>query len=285
MTETKNNKNGLDQFYTKPDVAKGCYDKLSKHINVDNYDVHLEPSAGNGSFYNIMDDDKKIGLDLEPNLESNIITMDFFDYVPEDDKRYLVIGNPPFGRVSSLAVKFFNTSAEFADCIAFIIPRTFKRVSIQNKLNLSFHLIYNEDLPITPCCFTPKMTAKCCFQIWVKKDSQRQVVKYAKMHNDFEFVKHGPKDEKKQPTPPTDSDFALKAYGSNCGVIVDTELQLLRPKSWHWIKAKIDVKLLKERFRQLDYSMSKDTVRQDSLGQQELIFLYTNFTRIHTPSV
>ena len=36
----------------------------------------------------------------------------------------------------------------------------------------------------------------------------------------------------------------------------------------------IDTELLKNRFGQLDYSMSKDTVRQDSLGQQELIYLY-----------
>ena len=71
--------------------------------------------------------------------------MNYFDYVPNKTKRYLVVGNPPFGKISSIAIKFFNKSAEYADCIAFIIPRTFKRVSVQNKLNLNFHLMYNED--------------------------------------------------------------------------------------------------------------------------------------------
>ena len=51
-------------------------------------------------------------------------------------------------------------------------------------------------------------------------------------------------------------------------------IELLTVKNWHLIKSNIDVDLLKYRFSQLDYSMSKDTVRQDSLGQQELIYLY-----------
>ena len=56
-----------------------------------------------------MDNTKKIGLDIEPK-EKYIIKINFFDYKPEEDKKYLVIGNPPFGKVSSLAVKFFNKS-------------------------------------------------------------------------------------------------------------------------------------------------------------------------------
>lgn len=273
MDSPKQNENGLDQFYTNKDVALKCYHKLNEIVNVNEYDLHLEPSAGSGSFFHIMDNTKKIGLDIEPK-EKDIIRMNFFDYTPEKDKKYLVLGNPPFGKVSSLAVKFFNKSAEFADCIAFIIPRTFKRVSIQNKLDLDFHLVYNEDLPITPCCFTPKMTAKCCFQIWIKKQTARKKITFDKTHCNFRFLKHGPKDNKNQPTPPRNSDFVIKAYGGNCGEIMDTDLELLRPKSWHWIKSNIEIELLKDRFRQLDYSMSKDTVRQDSIGQQELIYLY-----------
>ena len=271
--QKKNNDNKLDQFYTNNNIALKCYDKLKEIVRLDDYDIHLEPSAGSGSFFNIMDTIKKVGIDISPK-NKDITKMDFFDYNAISNKKYLVIGNPPFGKISSLAVKFFNNSAEFADCIAFIIPRTFKRVSIQNKLNLNFELIYNEDLPITPCCFTPKMTAKCSFQIWIKTDKQRKIVIYDKSHPDFKFIKHGPKDSKNQPTPPTNADFVIKAYGSNCGEIVNENLNSLRPKSWHWIKSNINIELLKKRFNELDYSISKDTVRQDSLGQQELIYLY-----------
>ena len=272
-TVKQQNENGLDQFYTNDDIALKYYNKMTEIINIDDFDVHLEPSAGTGSFYNIMDKTKKLGLDIEPK-NKGIYKMNFFDYIPEKDRKYLVVGNPPFGRISSLAVKFFNKSAEFADCIAFIIPRTFKRVSIQNKLNLNFELIYNDDLPITPCCFTPKMIAKCSFQIWIRKETKRVKIVYDKAHKDFVFLKHGPKDKNNQPTPPQNCDFVLKAYGANCGEIVDKKLDILRPKSWHWIKSNIDIELLKNRFNHLDYSMSKDTVRQDSLGQQELIYLY-----------
>lgn len=268
-------KNTLDQFYTNSDIAKKCYNELLQRISIEDYDIHLEPSAGKGSFYKIMDKERRVGIDIDPKCDG-LIKMDYLDYEPEENKKYLVIGNPPFGKISSLAIKFFNKSAEFANCIAFIIPRTFKRVSVQNQLNPNFQLVYNEDLPMKPCCFTPSMSAKCCFQIWLRSSTQRTIVKYDKTHADFKFVKHGAKDKKGQPTPPKNADFALKAYGSNCGTIVETDLDKLRPKSWHWIKANIDVALLKERFSKLDYSMSKDTVRQDSLGQQELIFLYKN---------
>ena len=263
----------LDQFYTNHNIAVKCLKTLNTHINYSDFDYILEPSAGTGSFYKLLPIDKRIGLDLEPKYEG-IRQLNFFDFNPEKDKKYLVIGNPPFGRISSLAVKFFNKSAEFSDCIAFIIPRTFKRVSIQNKLDLNFKLIYNEDLPMKPCCFTPKMSAKCSFQIWKKTDEKREKVIYDKTHIDFNFVKHGPKDSNNQPTPPTGADFVMKAYGSNCGEIVETDLMNLRPKSWHWIKSNIDIEMLKKRFNSLDYSISKDTVRQDSIGQQEVIYLY-----------
>jgi hypothetical protein len=263
----------LDQFYTKPDIAKKCYDTLISIIDINNYDYLLEPSAGKGSFFKLLNKDKRIGIDLEPKFEG-IMKGDFFDFEFIKNKKYLVVGNPPFGKISSTAVKFFNKAAEFSDVIAFIIPRTFKRVSVQNKLNLNFHLMYNEDLPLKPCCFEPKMDAKCSFQIWKRDSIPRNIIEYDKTHTDFSFVKLGEKDEDKQPTPPTDADFVVKAYGSNCGEIVDTNLSILRPKSWHWIKSNIDINLLKERITSLDYSISKDTVRQDSMGQQELIFLY-----------
>lgn len=267
-------KAGLDQFYTNEDVAVKYYNKLTKLVDINEYNYYLEPSAGTGSFFKLLDKRKRIGLDVSPKCEG-LLEMDYFDYVPKKGKKYLVIGNPPFGRISSTAVKFFNKSAEFADCIAFILPRTFKRVSIQNQLDLNFKLVFTEDLPLKPCCFTPKMSAKCCFQIWKRDGIPRKIVKYKTTHKDFSFVKHGPKDDNGQPTPPTGADFAMKAYGSNCGEIKEKDLHLLRPKSWHWIKSNINVSTLKKRFGSLDYSISKDTVRQDSLGQQELIYIYS----------
>ena len=264
----------LDQFYTKDEIAEKYYNIVKTFVDLNDYDIILEPSAGKGAFYKLFPEDKRVGLDLEPKY-NGIQEKDYFDYIIDNDKKYIVIGNPPFGKISSIAVKFFNKSAEFADIIAFILPRTFKRVSIQNQLSLNFKLIFNDDLPLKPCCFEPIMNAKCSFQIW-KKDiiNLREMIVYDIEHKDFNFIKLGEKDKNNQPTPPKNADFVIKAYGSNCGEIVDKDLHKLRPKSWHWIKSNIDINILKKNIKSLDYSISKDTVRQDSIGQKELIYLY-----------
>ena len=263
----------LDKYYTKPEISKRLIEKTFELYDVKDYDVILEPSAGSGSFLLNLPPNKRLGLDIKPD-HKEIEKIDFLEeWSPEKGKKYLAIGNPPFGRVSSLAVKFFEKSAQFADVIAFLIPRTFRRVSIQNKLDLNFHLVYDEELPTIPCCFTPQVLAKCCFQIWERRDYKREKIVLPKKSEDWEFLPMGPLDENKQPTPPADASFALKAYGSNCGEVITEGLDKLRPKSWHWIKTD-NPKILIDKLSKLNYSISKDTARQDSLGRAELVWLY-----------
>lgn len=304
----KQNENGLDQFYTKPREAKRLFDLIGNHVNLDNYDLFVEPSSGGNSFGCLFPKGKSILMDIDPPEEiflynkdsdtfekenrkdssANMVKIDFLSFGKcyeslglKSDKKIISIGNPPFGKVSSLAVKFFNICAEFSDCICFIIPRTFKRVSIQNRLNLNFHLVYNEDLPFSnsECVFEPAMNAKCCFQIWERKETKRQQIELSKSHPDWEFLPLGPLEERagcqnKQPTVPKGADFAMKAYGSNCGEIVTTKLENLRPKSWHWFKCDNPSELI-SKLKQLDYSISKDSVRQSSLGKSDLVEIYT----------
>jgi hypothetical protein len=282
----------MDQFYTRDEIATYCINILKKHIPFQSIDLFIEPSAGRGSFFKLLPSDKRIGIDLDPKYDG-IEQMDFLEYShpsshpSEDGNQIVVVGNPPFGRVSSLAIKFFNHAAQMPNVafIAFIIPRTFKRVSVQNRLDLSFHLIYTEDLPLKPCCFEPDMDAKCCFQIWKRKTSKREPIQLPSTQPDFEFLPLGPKDANGQPTPPTGADFALLAYGGQCGRIVTDPVALksLRPKSWHWIKSREPqvTGVLIGRFNQLDYSISEDTVRQNSIGQKELIYIYNQHLNIN----
>jgi len=268
---------GLDKFYTVPIYAKKCIDKIVELYDVIKWDLIVEPSAGNGSFLNQIPSNHKIGIDISPE-DANIIKLDFFEYSPTQDKKnILVLGNPPFGRVSSLAIKFFNHSAKWAAVIGFIVPRTFRKTSVQNKLDEMFHLVYDEDVPNNPCCFSPPMMVKCCFQIWEKKAIKREIVDLQTTHSDWEFLKFGPNDEKGQPTPPLDADFAMRAYGGKIGEIKKDGLNELRPKSWHWFKANIDKTELMNRFRHLDYSNSLNTARQNSMGRGELVSLYLDF--------
>ena len=268
---------GLDKFYTLPEYSKKCIDKVCELYDIAGWDLIIEPSAGNGSFFNQIPSNKKVGIDILPEHQ-DIIKQDFFDYEPNPiHKNILVIGNPPFGRISSLAIKFFNHSAKWANVIAFIIPRTFRKISVQNRLNNRFHLVYDEELPHNPCCFYPVMSVKCCFQIWEKKDIEREFIDLPTTHADWEFLKLGKRDENGQPTPPLNADFALRAYGGNIGIIKTECLDMLRPKSWHWLKSNIDKETLIHRFSQLDYSGSLNTARQNSMGRAELVNIYTEY--------
>lgn len=276
----------LDKFYTIPSISLKCIQTFeAEYGSLNDFDVVIEPSIGSGSFYKQLIAKKKIGIDISPDfIDENIIKMDFLKYQINEkykDKKILVIGNPPFGRVSSLAIKFFNHAASFCNVIAFIIPKTFRKVSVQNKLNSHFHLVYDMDIPDKPCSFTPAMNVKCAFQIWERRDMIREKIELSTTHPDWDFLPFGPKDENGQPTPPhgpQGPDFAIRAYGGKCGDIVigSEELAQLRPKSWHWIKSNIDIELLISRFKELDYSNSQNTARQNSIGRGELVSLYVD---------
>ena len=268
---------GLDKFYTLPMYSKIFIDKVSELYDILKWDLIVEPSAGDGSFLNQIPSDNKIGIDILP-ANSNIIKQNFFTYFPpENKKNILVIGNPPFGKVSTLAIQFFNHAAKWANVIAFIIPRTFRKISVQNKLNEMFHLIYDHEIPNNPCCFSPPMMVKCCFQIWEKSYNKRLLINLPTSHIDWEFLAMGPIDQNGQPTPPLNADFAMRAYGGKVGEIKINDLNTLRPKSWHWFKSNINTIELIKRLNQLDYSNSLNTARQNSMGRSELVSLYLNF--------
>ena len=265
---------GLDQFYTIPTVAETCIKYVGDRYPWSDWGLVVEPSAGNGSFLLQIPTQKRIGMDISPQ-HPDIIRQDFFEYIPPRmDEPILVIGNPPFGRICSLAIRFFQHAAQWADVIAFIVPRTFRRISVHNKLCRSYHLIWDKDIPSEPCSFDPPMAAKCCFQIWKRRLDARPFIILPTIHPDWEFMRLGPNDTHGQPTPPIGADFAIRAYGGACGEIVETGLENLCPKSWHWISARIDRTILRGRFQSLDYTVSQNTARQNSIGKGELVRLY-----------
>lgn len=281
---------GFDQFYTKDHIAKECYDTLLNFLKTkmknENF-LFLEPSVGKGAFYNLLPINNRIGIDIDPKVQDkDVFKLNFFDFELNSseigNRDLIVIGNPPFGKQCNLAIKFFNKCDYLnAKIIAFIIPRTFKRTSVQNSISLNYNLKMNKDLP-TKNCFEPTLSVKCCFQIWERNIIPRTKIPLITTSPDFEFVKYGKLDEFNQPTPPEPIlfDFAMKAFGSNCGQLELNKEYSFRPKSWHFIKSKIDIDLLISRFKHLDYSISKDSCRQDSLGKSDLISLYAfNFKK------
>lgn len=123
----------LDQYYTNQDVAKVCYGKAVEYLKrqgVSEGDCFfIEPSAGDGAFYDLLPVDRRIGIDICPNRPS-IIEHDFLTWNKElpRDKTIVYIGNPPFGYRGWLALEFVNRAARNADYVFFILPMSFQSI-------------------------------------------------------------------------------------------------------------------------------------------------------------
>jgi len=251
----------LDQFYTKQEIANTCLEKALNIIKKENliFDTYLEPSAGTGAFFNILPENK-IGIDLEPKT-ANVIQSDFFEYDKLQDI-YFTIGNPPFGKNSSLAIRFFNKCATVSVGIGFIVPKTFKKDSVKNKLDAYFHLFYEKDLPENSFEFDDQeKDVPCVFQIWLKKDYPR--LKTDRIGTtDFSFEK-----DRNQ------ADFAFQRVGVNAGRIKNIN-DMISSSSHYFIKENkngIRVKL-----ESIDWNQVKhNTAGNPSISKQELISLYT----------
>lgn len=182
--------NMKDQFYTDENVAKSCIETILRLAPFTSEYVWVEPSAGSGSFlHNLPQRFEKIGLDVEPKAE-DICKQDYLTWnIPPKEKDIIVFGNPPFGRQSSLAKSFISKSCEFANIIAFILPRSFTKPSMFRVFDLKFHLIYSKELEEDSFILNgSKYNVPCVFQIWQKKDIDR-IIEEKINPIGFEYVK------------------------------------------------------------------------------------------------
>ena len=130
-----------DKFYTSSKAVDLCIQTFQEEVKVSLDDILLEPSAGNGAFIEPL---LRLGVkclfyDLYPE-HTSVVKQDYLTLSNPKGKVH-VIGNPPFGRQSSLAFKFIRRSAEFASTISFILPKSFKKQSCQDKIPYRFHLL------------------------------------------------------------------------------------------------------------------------------------------------
>lgn len=255
-------KNSLDKFYTVTEVAQNCVSRTKELVGLD-YDVILEPSAGSGNFFNLLPP-HRLGLDIAPE-HPDVIQQDYLKWKWDVNLSYLVIGNPPFGTNANLAKDFFNYSAKFADVIAFILPRTFRKTSTQNQLDLNFILLYDEILPVKSFTLEGKSYAvPCTFQIWKRSASPREKIKLPVDHQDFSWVTS------------LSSHFSLRRVGGLAGKI-SRDLSYAEASNY-FIKANIDPELLWTRFIDLYEelsTLSKDTAGNPSIGKAEIVNSYS----------
>lgn len=183
-------RNTTDKYYTCDNIVDICYKQIKKLKIINKKDLIIEPSAGNGAFINIIQklSNHNLFYDIEPE-NNNIIKQDFLQLEINKKGKIHIIGNPPFGRQSSLAKKFIKKCCEFADSISFILPKSFKKDSFKSTFDINYHLMYEEDLPENSFTVNGDFhNVPCVFQIWVKKDNPRKV-KEKEIPYMFTFVK------------------------------------------------------------------------------------------------
>lgn len=267
LTGLKRGTSGViqDKYYTKSSIVSLCLEKYQENVPISENDLIIEPSAGSGSFYNelIKINAHTIAYDLYPEKNTNIIQQDYLMLTaPSFNKGKIhVIGNPPFGRQSSLAKRFIKKSAEFCDVIGFILPKSFKKESFQSTFPLNFHLIESIDLPENS--FEVDNTSydvPCVFQIWKKKDVNRESKRKISPIG-YKFVK-------KSEMP----DFSFRRVGVYAGTIA-TEINEKSEQSHYFLKMDehIDKEKFLTRYKNEVHFETDNTVGPRSISKKELI--------------
>lgn len=154
----------------------------------------------------------------------------------------MTIGNPPFGKNASLAISFVNRACEFSDVVAFILPRTFEKTSVQRKLDRHFFLA--AQMALDGHSFTFKgesYDVPCVFQIWthssvsgslksnivIPAGGLRPLPPILSETVDFIFV-----------VPSSSPDFAIRRIGVNAGRIFVNDPHTCSEQSHLFIRAR-----------------------------------------------
>lgn len=201
-------KTGVEQYYTPKNLALKLSSKVVEKTGLERW--FLEPAGGNGSFVTALEQlgAKEIeAVDLYPK-HPRVKRADFLDYqlVGED---LVTISNPPFGRNNSLSIPFFNRAANHSEFIAFLVPRSWRKWSVQNRLDRRFHLISDEDVAVNYETDSGERIGanndlRTCFQIWQRRPELRGVVIVTDNHLVAKCR-------------PEEADLAIRVFGFGCG--------------------------------------------------------------------
>ena len=266
-------RNTIDKYYTSSSVTTKCIQHLKENIVISDNDLLIEPSAGNGSFINDLQSISSncFFYDIKPE-HTLIKTQDYLELdvntFKNQTNKIHVIGNPPFGRQSSLAIKFIKKSATFCDYISFILPKSFKKKSMQKYFPLDFHLLFQTDIQENGFLVDNNLyNVSCVFQIWEKRNEKREP-DIKNLPIGFSFVK-------KNENP----DIAFRRVGVYAGKIYNQDIINKSEQSHYFIK--FDKKIsesLYEKLNTINFDTKDDTVGPKSISKQELIVKYNMIT-------
>ena len=248
----------LDQYYTRQHVAQNLYGVFQKFRNPGRYQL-VEPSAGTGSFFRLMPQGS-LAFDVDPKYPG-IRTADFLSVEIRSEREVAVVGNPPFGRNASMAVRFFNHAAWQASVIALILPRTFRKASIENRLDRNFHLIHEETVQCDAFLFRSKpYDVPAVFQIWERRDDLRELRHVAIHHPDFSW------------TTADRADFGIQRVGARAGRVHRDFTK--SPSSHYFIRGNVEPIMKRLNFAKVALNVAGNP----SLSKSEIVSLYRQLT-------
>ena len=261
-------RNTIDKYYTNVNTVNFCMDLLINKISVCDKDLIIEPSAGNGAFAERINEQRcdVLYYDVEPE-ETFIIKQDYLKLEPPDKCNYnriFVIGNPPFGRQSSLAIKFIKKSCEYCDILGFILPKSFKKDSMKKHFPHNFHLIIEEHLKENSFIVDgSSYNVPCIFQVWERRDEFR-IVREKVIPNGYKFVKK---------THEPNAHISFRRVGVNAGKISKDVVN--KSEQSHYFIMFDNVEMLDDKMYEklccLKYENCDNTVGPRSISKQELI--------------
>ena len=255
---------GKEQFYTPITLAHTLVEKVEAVLGSLQGKSVLEPAGGTGSFVEAAfakGAKEVISFDIEP-LHEKVVLGSFLEQ--ELTQRNLItISNPPFGRNNSLSIPFFNHAARVSDAICFIVPRSWRKWSVTNRLDLNFELVSDQDIDIDYVdssgeLISDKSRLATCFQIWKKTQTPRVPVKITDM-GVIEKVS------------PELADVSMTIFGYGCGNIKE---DFERVPNTTQLFLKLNHPQALSALRSVDFSrFYKSTAYTEALSIQEINYL------------
>jgi hypothetical protein len=258
-----------NKFYTSKETVDICYKTIKKYVKINKTDLIIEPSAGNGAFIEKI---KKLSnnhkfYDIKPEnpeiIKQNFLLLNKNNLSIRSAPNTHIIGNPPFGNKSSMAIRFIKHAAFLkAKTIAFILPNSFQKPSFKKSFPLNYHLIYQRVFPQDSFFHHNKIeNVNTIFQIWERRETERKRPVMIVPKDWYSFVK--------RPL----CDITIKRVGFSTGNAKICKKDDNINTNW-FIKTrkKPDAKLI-ERLNTIKYDTKKN-VGAISISKQQIIKAY-----------
>jgi predicted RNA methylase len=255
---------GKEQYYTPAHLAESLMAEVQAVVPNLPRRIIIEPAGGTGSFIKAASAagvTQFLSFDIEPKHE-NVTRGNFLD-ADLTALDAVTISNPPFGRNNSLSIPFFNKAANHSEFICFIVPRSWRKWSVINRLDRRFHLVVDQDIQIdyeddAGEKLSVKNNLATCFQIWQRKETLRPLYSVS----DRGII---------EKTDSKNADVALTIFGYSCGKVM-TEFERKPNSTKMFLKLKHPKALMA--LQTVDFSkFYKNTAYTQALSLPEINYL------------